>query len=129
MLRLFGPDCPPKPVDPSELRTIPDKAVWIDLFEPTKEEEALAEKVLGSDVPTRDEMVEIEPSSRLYQRGNSIYMTMSVLYGIDEQNPASDPVSFILTSFNLLPHSPTIPTSAVVPPSTCSVRSSIKLLA
>ena len=102
MLRLFGPDCPPKPVDPAKLKAIPDKAVWIDLFEPTKEEEALAEKVLGSDVPTRDEMVEIEPSSRLYQRGNSIYMTMSVLYGVDENNPASDPVTFILTGKHLV---------------------------
>ena len=43
-------------------------ATWIDLEEPTTEEEALVERCIRVDVPTEDEMAEIEPSSRLYER-------------------------------------------------------------
>ena len=34
-------------------------AVWVDLLEPTEEDEALIERVLSLDVPTRDELKEI----------------------------------------------------------------------
>lgn len=102
MLRLFGPDCTAPPIDVSKVSALPSGAIWIDLFEPTHEEEALAEKLLGSNIPTRAEMLEIEPSSRLYLRQGAAYMTMSVLFGADERNPENDPVSFILTDKHLV---------------------------
>ena len=70
--------------------------MWIDLFEPTHAEERLAEKLLGTNIPTRDELIEIEPSSRLFERKDVIFMTMSVLYGVDENEPSSDAIAFIL---------------------------------
>lgn len=79
-----------------------DSAVWLDLFQPTREEEALAEKVIGTNVPTRAEMQEIEPSSRLYERNGSAFMTMSVLFGVNEGKPSTDPISFILTQKHLV---------------------------
>ena len=53
---------------PAQLGALPEGAIWIDLLEPTREEEALAEKLIGTNIPTREEMPEIEPSSRLYQK-------------------------------------------------------------
>jgi len=97
MLRLFGPDCPVAPVEPDKLETIPPGVQWIDLLNPTREEERLAETVLGQNIPTREEMQEIEPSSRLYQRHGTLFMTASVLHGITDAKPDTDPVSFILT--------------------------------
>ncbi|MBY0429922.1 MAG: magnesium transporter, partial [Rhodospirillales bacterium] len=38
-------------------------AVWIDLYEPTVDEEAQVAALLGIDIPTREEMQEIEASS------------------------------------------------------------------
>ena len=96
MLRLFGPDCNPSPVDAESCTELPPTTVWIDLLEPTKEEERLAEKLLGTNIPTREELSEIEPSSRLYQRKGAAFMTMSVLYGVSDGQPASDAVGFIL---------------------------------
>ena len=64
-------------------RRIPDGATWIDLEEPTNEEEALVERCIDVNVPTQDEMAEIEPSSRLYERNGALYMTVSVLRGVD----------------------------------------------
>ena len=81
---------------------IPPGAVWIDLFEPTPAEEQMAERLLGTNIPTRDELVEIEPSSRLFERKGVIFMTMSVLYGVDEDAPSSDAVAFILSKNHLV---------------------------
>jgi len=97
MLRLFGPDCPSAPVEPDKLEAIPPNVQWIDLLNPTREEERLAETVLGQNIPTREEMQEIEPSSRLYQRHGTLFMTASVLHGITDSRPDTDPISFILT--------------------------------
>jgi magnesium transporter len=102
MLRLFGPNCSTEPVDPADTDALPESAVWIDLCNPTREEEKLAEKLLSQNIPTREEMLEIEPSSRLYQRDGSTVMTMSVLHGVDEDCPDINPVSFILTDRHLV---------------------------
>jgi magnesium transporter len=102
MLRVFGPDCPVPPIDPATVQALPERAIWVDLLKPTKEEEKLAEKLVGTNIPTREELAEIEPSSRLYQRNGTAFMTMSVLWGIDEGQPASDPIGFILTDKHLV---------------------------
>lgn len=81
---------------------IPDDVAWIDLLEPTHEEEALVEKFIGSNVPTRDDLAEIEPSSRLYERNGTLYLTLSTLTGIDEGQPSSTPIGFILTEGQLV---------------------------
>ena len=41
-------------------------AVWIDLLNPTQEEDRAVERLAGIAVPTREDMQEIEISSRLY---------------------------------------------------------------
>jgi magnesium transporter len=97
MLRLFGPDCLPDRADPAAMKAIPPGVKWIDLLNPTRDEEMLAEQALGQNIPTREEMVEIEPSSRLYVRRGALFMTASVIYGITKGKPDTDPISFILT--------------------------------
>ena len=44
---------------------LPEDAVWLDLYCPTRDEELAAERVLGLELPTPEEMQQIEPSSRL----------------------------------------------------------------
>jgi magnesium transporter len=102
MLRLFGPHCDGSPIEASALARIPDDVAWIDLLEPTREEEKLVETFIGSNVPTRDDLAEIEPSSRLYERQGTLYLTMSTLTGIDEGQPSSSPIGFILTETQLV---------------------------
>ena len=97
MLHLFGPKCSPAPVDAATLTAIPASTVWVDLLNPTKEEERLVEAAIGMNVPTREEMAEIEPSSRLYERHGAAVMTASVLHGVSADGPNTDPVTFILT--------------------------------
>ena len=97
MLRVFGPDCSPSPINADGQAVLPAGAIWIDLLEPTHAEEALAERLVGTNIPTREELSEIEPSSRLYQKRGMVFLTMSVLHGVVAGDPDSDPVGFILT--------------------------------
>ena len=50
-------------LDPADIGS--DRALWIDLESPTKDEEALVEAALLINIPTREDMQEIENSSRL----------------------------------------------------------------
>jgi Mg2+ and Co2+ transporter CorA len=50
----------------------PDGAVWFDLVSPTSAEDKMLERALGIAVPTREEMQEIEVSSRpLHENGRA----------------------------------------------------------
>jgi magnesium transporter len=101
MLRTYGPGCDGSIVDP-KLEKIPDEATWIDLEEPTPEEEKLVERCIEVDVPTRAEMSEIEPSSRLYEKKGALYMTVSALRGVDEHLPTTTPIGFVLAGNRLV---------------------------
>ncbi|MBM3613797.1 MAG: magnesium transporter [Alphaproteobacteria bacterium] len=87
--RLAGQDLPPG-------------AVWYDLFDPSAEERALVEAALGIALPTREEMGEIEPSSRLYLEGEAVYMTATILNRADEPHPGADPITFVLARQTLV---------------------------
>lgn len=55
-----------------------DRIVWIDLLSPTDEEESELEARLGVNILTREEMEEIEISSRLYQEDGAAFMTATL---------------------------------------------------
>lgn len=76
---------------------LPTDAVWLDLFEPIATETARVQAALGVVLPTREEMREIEPSSRLYLENDASYMTAQVLSRADEPDPMSEPLTFVLS--------------------------------
>lgn len=77
--------------------TLPEGVVWIDLFEPTQAEEKVVERLLELEMPTREEMQEIETSSRLYREGDVSYMTANVLYQAETTQPKTTAVTFMRT--------------------------------
>ena len=81
---------------------LPRHATWIDLLRPTREEEMRVERELHLAVPTREDMVEIEPSSRLYEEKGALHLTASILSGVHEGDPATVPVTFVLTKDRLV---------------------------
>jgi magnesium transporter len=80
---------------------LPEDAAWIDLHQPTRDEELAAERALGVLLPTREEMAEIEVSSRLYQEDGGTFMTAFVLVGADGDTPALEPITFVLSQGKL----------------------------
>ena len=75
---------------------VPAGTVWLDLIEPSAEEEAGVEGFLHIDIPTREELAEIEASSRLYQEDGAAFMTATLIRRGDNDQPESSPVTFII---------------------------------
>ena len=67
--------------------SIPPNAIWIDLISPTPQEDRVVESYIGVSVPTREEMQEIEVSSRLYVENGARYMTATLMYQSDTETP------------------------------------------
>ena len=77
-------------------------AVWLDLVEPSADEEKSVEAALGIDIPTRGELEEIEASSRLYQEDGAAFMTANLIRRGDDDRPESSAVTFIITAKQLV---------------------------
>jgi len=77
-------------------------ALWLDLLDPTQEERERLGRALQLELPTRDDMQEIEMSSRLYHDDTGAFMTVTVLANSDTEQPIADVVSFILSRNKLI---------------------------
>lgn len=86
----------------AEAPALVQAALWIDLLNPTDEEEHVVEQALGGEIPTREEMQEIETSSRLYEEDGVLFMTATVLVNADTAMPESTPATFILMPNRLI---------------------------
>jgi len=86
----------------AEHEPIPPSPLWIDLLSPSKSEEAKVEACVGIDVPTPEEMREIETTSRLYREGAGLFMTASVMNRGDTSEPETRATTFILVNGTLI---------------------------
>src|SRR3981081_619318 len=103
MLSVFVPsETSLKKVADADLAALPERAVWIDLVKPTAAEDKAVEKLAGIAVPTREDMQEIEISSRLYIENGARYMTATLMCAADTENPRTTAVTFILASHRLV---------------------------
>src|ERR1700687_3799026 len=75
---------------------IPEGAVWIDLVTATSPEDKQVERARGIAVPTREEMQEIEITSRLYVENGARYMTATLMCQSETDAPMTTAVTFIL---------------------------------
>src|SRR5687768_2141152 len=82
--------------------TVPENAIWFDLVSPTVPEDKLLERQVGIAVPTREEMQEIEVTSRLYVENGARYMTATLMCQSDTDRPKTTPVTFILSGHRLI---------------------------
>jgi magnesium transporter len=85
-----------------EGEAVPPDAIWLDLISPTAAEDKAVEAAFGIAIPSHEEMVEIEPSSRLYIENGARYMTASLLCRADTEHPIIAVVSFILSAGKLV---------------------------
>ncbi|MEW5422623.1 magnesium transporter CorA family protein [Amorphus sp. 3PC139-8] len=81
---------------------LPRGAMWVDLKDPTETDVARVEAMVGVQLPTRQQMDEIESSSRFYQDEEALFMTASLVRVVDNGQPAIAPVTFILRKDRLV---------------------------
>ena len=68
------------------------EALWIDLEVPTDAEEDAVEAVLALDIPTREDMQEIEVSSRIYRDDGALFLTAQVIASPEAREAEIGPV-------------------------------------
>ncbi|MBR1146278.1 magnesium transporter CorA family protein [Bradyrhizobium sp. AUGA SZCCT0431] len=103
MLSVYVPsESTLKKVEVPEPATLPESAVWIDMVKPTTEEDRAVERLTGIAVPTREDMQEIEISSRLYIENGARYMTATLMCHSDTDMPRTTAVTFIMAGHRLV---------------------------
>lgn len=76
--------------------------IWVDMIHPTKEEERYVENLLSIETPTKEEMLEIEVSSRLYSENSAIFTTATLVTRFEKDSPETHSVTFILKEKTLV---------------------------
>ncbi|RFD18793.1 magnesium transporter [Komagataeibacter melaceti] len=76
-------------------------AAWLDLLNPTPEEETLAAQVTGLRIPTRAQLDEIESSSRLFMEDDAVYLSTPLVRKTPDDFFVS-PVGFVLMHDRIL---------------------------
>jgi magnesium transporter len=76
--------------------------VWIDLLNPSAEEEAMLEAQLSVDIPTREEMQRLEVSGRLYREEDAVVMTATLPARTDSDDLLMAPVAFVIVGGKLI---------------------------
>src|ERR1700709_1504515 len=103
MLSVFVPsESSLKKITEADLAALPESAGGIALVKPTAAEDQAVELLAGIAVPTREDMQEIEISSRLYVENSARYMTASLMCAADTDSPRITPVTFILSGHRLV---------------------------
>jgi len=94
----------PAPLNAGQLA----RAAWIDLHEPTDEEEVFVEKQLGVNIPTRQQIFGLEMANRIVEEDNAIYAPAAILIGSSTDTPSLTTVFFIFKGGTLITvrHSP-----------------------
>jgi len=89
-----------RPIEPGTLDR--PEVAWIDLYDPTGDEEKAVERSLGLAIPSREEMQEIEVSSRQYLEDGAAFMTATLPSATESDTLRLAPVTFVLTPERLL---------------------------
>jgi magnesium transporter len=77
-------------------------AAWIDLIDPTEAERSAFEQAFGLRVPTKDELVEIETTSRLRVERDALYLTAPLIFANENEPWTVLPTGFVLAKNVLL---------------------------
>ncbi len=81
----------------------PGQDVWFDLLDGTDTERALAARLTGLRIPAREEIAEIEASSRLQREGDTLYLSTSIVARPDDGSPLLvTPLGLVLSQHHLL---------------------------
>jgi len=60
-------------------------ATWVDLLDPSDAERSAFEQAFGLHVPTKEQIVEIETTSRLRIENNALYLTAPLIFASDNE--------------------------------------------
>ncbi|NDF11888.1 MAG: magnesium transporter CorA [Proteobacteria bacterium] len=78
------------------------KSIWIDILNPTQDEEESIEQQLNIQIPTREEIWKNEVLNRFYEQDGVYYMTLAIITKVDTPYPQTSTVTIILSKTYLI---------------------------
>ncbi len=82
--------------------SLPANVAWLDLLNPEPAEIAFVKRTTRLDVPSIEDLSEIESSSRLRHQDGAIYLSAPLVYRGDSDQSLTTPVGFVLTRERLI---------------------------
>jgi magnesium transporter len=102
MIHAFSlTDGHPQRIADTKSRDALAKSLWIDVLDPTPEDNRLIESATGLSIPTQATVSEIETSSRLSTRNGTLYLNMPLINMV-EYGATSVSVGFVLSEGRLI---------------------------
>src|SRR6266851_6144842 len=72
------------------------KASWLDLLDPTPEERSIVERDYGLELPSREDLSEVESSSRIFEENGVLFLSMPIVSYARALEDAPSPIGFLL---------------------------------
>jgi magnesium transporter len=82
---------------PAEALHAAGEILWFDLLDPTTEEKASVESKLGLELPSREELSEVESSSRISEERGVLFLSMPIVSRAGVTEEAASPIGFVLS--------------------------------
>jgi magnesium transporter len=79
-----------------DVHTAP-KVWWLDLLDPTNEERTSVERNYGLKLPSREELSEVESSSRISEENGVLFLSMPIVSHVHAIEEAPSPIGFVLS--------------------------------
>lgn len=90
------------PIDVPADGELPESVEWIDAFEPTAAEYVRLRQVMGVRIPTIENLLEVESSSRLSAEGATLLMSLPASVREPEGFPRTSAIGFVLNRARLV---------------------------
>src|SRR5215470_14731974 len=73
------------------------KASWLDLIDPTQEERASVQREYRLKLPSREDLSEVESSSRISEENGVLFLSMPIVSHARAFEEAPSPIGFVLS--------------------------------
>ena len=73
------------------------KVSWLDLLDPTPEERSIVESDYGLKLPSREDLSEVESSSRVAEENGVLFLSMPIVSHARALEDAPSPIGFVLS--------------------------------
>ncbi len=73
------------------------KVSWLDLLDPTKEERSVVQSDYGLKLPSREDLSEVESSSRVAEENGVLFLSMPIVSHARAVEEAPSPIGFVLS--------------------------------
>ena len=73
------------------------KVTWLDLLDPTEDERSIVESDYGLKLPSREDLSEVESSSRIAEENGVLFLSMPIVSHARPLEDAPSPIGFVLS--------------------------------